>query len=188
MKYKILITIITGLIFLFFTFPVFSKESGSSAVLSINNRIDEKTTKDLEIKRKTIIIKNVLERYNSPLVDSASDFVKTCFKYDLDCYLLPSIAGLESTFGKFILPSSYNPFGWGGGYIIFSSWSEAIDTVGRGLRENYLDKWHLDTVEAIGRVYSESPTWAVRVNWFINQFKKEEEKLMLLSLEFPVEL
>ncbi len=188
-KKIIFVIFLTGLLFLFFQKKVFAEiiTSGSSARLLTDLRI--KNNKDLFFyKIKEVAIKNILERYNSPLKNEEANFILTCKKYDLDCYLLPSIAGLESTFGRFIWPESYNPFGWGGGYIMFKSWEEAIDTVGAGLRKNYINKWGLNTVEEIGPVYSESPTWAKRVNWFINEFKKEEEKLLLLYSKFNVKL
>ena len=109
------------------------------------------------------------------MAEASESFVKTCIKYKIDCYLLPSIAGLESTFGKFVWPNSHNAFGWARGFMMFDSWAEGIDTVGAGLRKGYLNKGAL-TVEDIGPIYSESPTWAIRVNYFINQFEREEEK------------
>ncbi|MCX7956100.1 MAG: hypothetical protein N2593_03320 [Patescibacteria group bacterium] len=190
MRKIIFLIFITGFIFFIFVKKVHAQNiaSGSSAQLSYSLKIDKNKEKNQIYKVKEIVIKNVLERYNSPLLGEEKNFVNTCQRYDLDCYLLPSIAGLESTFGKFIWPGSYNPFGWGGGYIMFKDWADAIDTVGKGLRNNYLNKWKLYSVEAIGPVYSESPTWAQRVNWFIKEFKKEEEKILLLSEKFPVEL
>jgi len=117
------------------------KQAGNSAQLSLKMDQEEKIT--LDLKRKELAIKSVLNRYNSPMVDSASSFTETCLKYNLDCYLLPSIAGLESTFGRFIWPNSYNAFGWARGFMMFNSWSEGIDTVGKGLRENYLNRGRL---------------------------------------------
>lgn len=190
MKKIIFLIFITGFLFLFFPKKVLAESiaSGSSAKLLTDLRIKKDQGDFFSYKIKEIAIKNILERYNSPLKGEEANFILTCRKYNLDCYLLPSIAGLESTFGRFIWPNSYNPFGWGGGYIIFESWKEAIDIVGAGLRKNYIDKWGLNTVEEIAPVYSESPTWAKRVNWFINEFKKEEEKLLLLYSKFNVEL
>lgn len=185
-KKYLFIFFITGL--LFFPKPLFAEKiAENSAKISLKK--EPQNQKNLIFyQKKELAIKNVLEKYNSPLKGEYKTFVDVCKKYNLDCYLLPSIAGLESTFGKFIFPSSYNPFGWGGGYIIFSSWKEAINTVGQKLRENYIDKWGLKTVEEIGPVYSESPTWSQRVNFFINEFKKEEKKYLLQTEDFPVKL
>ncbi len=188
MKKLILALIITGLFFFGVTVVEAENQAGSSAQLSFDVQIDQEEQTATNFKRKEMAIKAVLTRYNSPMLGVEKSFIETCKKYNLDCYLLPSIAGLESTFGRFIWPNSYNPFGWARGYMMFSSWEQGIDTVGRGLRENYINKWGLLTVNEIGPIYSESPTWAVRVNWFIDQFKMEEERLSLQSMEFPVKL
>ena len=187
MKKIIFLTFISLLFFLSAISANADTIAGSSAPLthqSFISDIDTQTAKEYKLK---VVIEAVLKRYGSPLADESESFVKTCMKYQIDCYLLPSIAGLESTFGKFIYPNSYNPFGWARGYMMFDTWAQAIDTVGSGLRKGYLNKGAL-TVDEIGPIYSESPTWAVRVNFFINQFKKEEQKLTLLSNQFPVQL
>ena len=185
-------TLYTIFIFsLFFFLSAFSVRAeiiaGASAPLVYNSFIkNEEIEKLRQIKIKNTI-ESVLNRYGSPMAGESESFVKACIKYQIDCYLLPSIAGLESTFGKFIWPNSHNAFGWARGFMMFDSWAEGIDTVGAGLRKGYLNKGAL-TVEDIGPIYSESPTWAVRVNYFINQFEKEEEKMSLLSDQLPVKL
>ncbi len=133
------------------------------------------------------VIKNVLTRYGSPMSVSVDAFIDACTTYSLDCYWLPSIAGLESTFGKAVLPGTYNPYGWGRGFIYFKSWDQATFTVAKGLRENYLNRGALG-IEGIAPMYSESPTWAVRVNFFISQFRAEEDKTKLLFKQNGVEL
>jgi len=188
MKKLIIIIVITLLLFLSAALPIKAEIiAGASAPLTQTSFINEDDMEQLRQKNIESVIETVLKRYNSPMADESESFVKTCIKYQIDCYLLPSIAGLESTFGKFIWPNSYNAFGWDRGYMMFSSWTEGIDTVGQGLRNGYLDNGAL-TVEDIGPIYSESPTWAVRVNYFIDQFKKEEAKMTLLSDQFPVQL
>jgi len=187
---KKLIAIIT-IISLFFFLSVFSVSAeamaGASAPLLHNSFINTDDIEQLRQAKIKITIENVLRRYNSPMADASESFVKACIKYQIDCYLLPSIAGLESTFGKFIWPNSYNAFGWDRGYMMFDSWDEGIDTVAKGLRKGYINKGAL-TVDQIGPIYSESPTWAVRVNSIRAQFEKEEDKLSLLSNQFPVQL
>lgn len=187
MKNLIISLIITGLFFFKGGTVMAEKQSGNSAELSLSIKIDKKEQDSLNLKRKVLAIKSVLNRYNSPMVGSEQSFIEACEKYDLDCYLLPSIAGLESTFGRFIWPNSYNPFGWGRGYLMFKSWSESIDAVAKGLRDNYVNKG-AENVYTIGRIYSESPTWATRVSWLMIEFEKEEEKLSLFSSNFPVKL
>lgn len=161
--------------------------AGASALLVHNSFITQQEVEANRQRQTKIVIENVLKRYNSPMAGDADAFVKSCVKYQIDCYLLPSIAGLESTFGRFIWPDSYNAFGWARGYMMFENWADGIDTVAKGLRKGYLNKGAL-SVEEIGPIYSESPTWAVRVNYFIRQFEKEEEKMLLLSNQIPVQL
>ncbi|MDO8497665.1 MAG: hypothetical protein Q7S61_03920 [bacterium] len=190
-KKFVLITI--GIIVLFLTVaPKVHAEglAGSSAQMNPDRVqlfcVAQPTTEvDYQIKKR--VIKKVLEKYNSPLADSTDAFISTCEKYKLDCYLLPSIAGLESTYGKFIWPGSHNPFGWGGGYIMFDDWSKSIDAVGKGLRYNYINKGAL-TTEEIGRIYSESPTWATRVEIIRSQFEKEEQNNGLFFADLNVKL
>jgi len=136
---------------------------------------------------KKLVIKRVLSDYSSPMKDNADDFVKSCIDYNLDCYLLPSITGLESYFGRYTYPGSHNPFGWGGGYIMFNDWQSAINTVGKGLRENYINKG-ADTIEQIAPIYAQSPTWSARVSYFKKIFENEEEKISLLLSKNEVEL
>ena len=185
---KLFILTLISLFFSLSAIPVKAEIiAGASAPLIHQSFIDDKAIEELREKKLKIVIESVLKRYDSPLAGESESFVKTCIKYKIDCYLLPSIAGLESTFGKFIWPNSYNPFGWARGYMMFETWSEGIETVAKGLNNGYVKKG-AQTVEEIGPIYSESPTWAIRVNYFVNQFEKEEEKLSLLSNQFPVQL
>lgn len=178
-------SIFVAFIFLSFTRNIYAEKiAGTSAVITYNINPNSQE-KELFIKK--LAIKRVLDKYNAPLSDETDAFISTCQTYELDCYLLPSISGLESTFGQFIYPNSYNPFGWGGGLIMFASWKDGITTVAKGLRENYVNKG-ADSVEQIGRIYSESPTWAPRVRYFMNEFQREQEKLQLYLNENAVEL
>ncbi|MBI3620035.1 glucosaminidase domain-containing protein [Candidatus Roizmanbacteria bacterium] len=150
-------------------------EAGTSAAISYSNTAKYCAVK-VDYTKKKMAVKKVLQKYESPLLPYTDAFIATCSKYGIDCYLLPAIAGLESTFGKFILPDSNNAWGWVGGLKIFPSWEAGIDEVGRGLKYNYIDRGR-DTVDTIGPMYSESPTWAVRVNIFMREFQREEDKL-----------
>ena len=138
------------------------------------------------VKKRAVLYK-VLKEYNSPLINNIDSFLQTCTKYDLDCYLLPAISGLESYFGSQILANSNNPFGWGGGYIMFDSWESSINTVGKGLKENYINKG-ATTVEKIAPIYAASKTWASRVKYFINVFESEEEKFDSILSQNQVKL
>ena len=156
------------------------QQAGSSAILvaspknEIANRISHRDiAQDYMLKRR--VITKDLQENTSPLVDSVDSFISTCANYQIDCYLLPSITRLESSFGQFTHPNSHNPFGWGGGYIMFNTWGDSIDAVGKGLRTNYIDKGAADVYD-IGKIYAASPTWAVRVERFMNDFKRVESE------------
>jgi hypothetical protein len=116
------------------------------------------------------ILRDYLEKRNSPLAGSASTFIEQADRYNLDWRLVAAISGLESGFGKQIPVNSYNGWGWGiyGNNVKrFNSWDEAIETISQGLRENYVNKMGTDNVYSIGRIYAASPTWAVRVESFM---------------------
>jgi len=166
--------------------------AGQSAILSDTNNqtpyqkdLSNLSVYDYNLKRNAIL--KVLNTYNSPLAKSVDSFIETCTRLELDCYLLPAITGLESTFGIYIHPGSYNPFGWGGGYINFESWDEAIEAVGSGLKNNYIARGAV-SVEQIGRIYAASPTWAYRIQNFMGEFEKAENtgKLEYSGLEIKL--
>lgn len=144
------------------------KNNSSSAALTPQvksiNKIDDSRVEALQ---------NVLNKYNSPLAPYARDYVTMADKHGVDWKLLPAISGLESSFGKHFMPNSYNVYGWGGGHIYFDSWEDGIDTINKTLRANYMDKWGATDVWSIGPIYAESPTWAVRVNSFMEKINDE---------------
>lgn len=125
------------------------------------------------IDSRVTALTNVFNKYDSPLAPYASDYVKAADKYGVDWRLLPAISGLESSFGKHLMPESYNAYGWGGGHIYFKDWAEGIDHINKTLRANYMDKWNAKNVWEIGPIYAESPTWAVRVDKFMNEINTE---------------
>lgn len=129
-----------------------------------------------EIRKKTI--QTVLERRNSPMKDDAEAFMQVCEQYELNCYLLPAIAGVESSFGNALISGSHNPFGWGGGKIYFDSWSDGINTVGKSLRQKYIDRGAI-TLEGVGKIYAASPTWSAKVRKMMNEFERTEEEIRL---------
>lgn len=185
---KNLLSIIVSLFFLLSYNPVLAqKNAGNSAEINYTSTLLVKKEDKVNYSLKKKTIHDLLEKYDSPMIDHVDDFIKVCQKYDLDCYLLPAISCLESTCGKFVLPDSYNPFGWGGGKIICNNWADCIERVAKGLREQYIDKG-AQTLENIGRIYSESKTWASRVQYFVNQMQNLEEKNQLYFSNNQVEL
>lgn len=176
------------LIFYSFLFSLFVAKSyaqelpaGSSAVLS------KPVTPEITDGRIRIL-REFLEKYDSPLTPFAGTFVEIADKYSLDWKMVAAISGVESTFGHQIPYESFNGWGWGiygDNMIRFSSWKEGIETVSHGLRTNYIDKWGAKDVYEIGRFYAASPTWAQRVEYFMNKIE-EYGNLNLASL--PISL
>ena len=185
---KIKLIVVFLLILLAFPYRAHAqKEAGASAAIEpiVTATISSKSQSDINIKRK--VMYEMLTGYNSPLAGEVDTFIDVCTKYDIDCYLLPSITGVESTFGKFLLPGSYNPFGWGGGTIMFQSWEDGIHAVGRGLSENYYAKG-ANTIDTIAPIYAGSSTWAQKVTYFHNRFTALEDEKRLYFSKLEVEL
>lgn len=161
--------------------------AGKSATLTPVATTEARIDTFVERNIQRAVIREVLSKRNSPLADEADAFIDACTTYGIDCYLLPSIAGLESSFGKHLLPDSHNPFGWGGGRIMFDSWSDAFHAVAKGLRNNYIERG-AETIEEIGPIYAASPTWAVRVRYFHNEFERVEAEKKLYYAKLAMEL
>lgn len=164
---------------------IHQKQAGAQNVAKISLQ-DEIIAKKLD--REAQILADYLKYRNSPLQYHAQDFIDAAKEYDLDWKMLPAIAGVESTFGKFI-PGGYNAWGWGvygTNAIYFRSWKEAIFTVSQGLREGYLNKG-LNNPYSINRVYAASPHWGRKVSYFIAdlaRFEKQYVKEQTLSSDF----
>ncbi len=124
------------------------------------------------------LIENFFKHYQSPLESHSELFVAIADKYGLDYKLLPAISMQESKGGQKVIASSYNPFGYGiyGDLVLkFSSWEEAIEKVGKGLRINYLDKG-LKTPTQIMAKYTPPSlatggTWAKGVSYFMEELR-----------------
>jgi hypothetical protein len=155
--------------------------AGSSAALF---KSDNQQVSDSRVR----ILREYLEKQNSPLASCAGTFVENADKYNLDWKLVVAISGVESTFGQEVPNDSYNGWGWGiyGDNIIrFSSWNEGIQTISEGLRTKYMDKWGAKDVYEIGRLYAASPTWAQRVESIMNSIDNFN-KLSLANLSISL--
>lgn len=162
---------------------VYAQEIAAGSSAALLKRVVQKTP-DSRVR----ILREFLEKYNSPLVPFAGTFVETADKYSLDWKLVAAISGVESTFGHQIPYESFNGWGWGiygDNMIRFSSWNQGIETVSEGLRTNYINKWGARNVYEIGRFYASSPTWAQRVEYFMNKIE-EFEKLNLANLSITL--
>jgi len=171
--------VVLGLVFLALTLPAVSfklKNHSESAALA-GGVISVANTVSAEIKiekdNRVETLKTYLESKNSPLAEFSDVFVEVADKYELDYRLLPAITGIESGFGRVQLDNSYNPFGWGGGYIYFESFEEAIRTVGFELYERCV-KLGVDTPAEIGPSYCPPNylRWIASVEGFIEEISK----------------
>ncbi len=123
------------------------------------------------------ILESYLHRQNSPLSPYSADFIREADKNKLDWELLPSIAGVESTFGQFLPANSYNGWGFGiyGNHVMrFSSWKEAIATIAKSLKHDYIEKYGAKNVEEIGSVYAADPSWPYKVRHFMAELDSFE--------------
>lgn len=140
----------------------------------------EETAPKIEAKqmdKRAEVLQGYLAKYNSPMKYQAQDFIDAADAYGLDWKLLPAIAGVESTFGKFI-PGGYNAWGWGvyGNQVIyFNSWREGMFTVSAGLRKNYLNRG-LNDPASINRMYSTSSRWSTNVTFFLMDMERFQEQ------------
>ena len=166
MKNKILFVFVIILSIFILTPKVFAENfSKSSAVLADARNV---SLSDNRVK----ILREFLESYNSPIAQNAEEFVRYADFYNLDWRFVAAISGVESTFGQQIPQGSYNGWGWGvyGNHVTyFSSWVLGIQTISKGLRENYMDKWGATNVYEIGRMYAASSAWASHVEYFMNR-------------------
>jgi len=141
--------------------------NNSSAPLVLGEFTSEIKTADSRVAN----LKNFFRKYNSVLYDEAETIVEVSDKYQFDYRLIPAIAMQESNLCKYIPDDSHNCWGWGiyGSKVTkFDSYSQAIETVAKGLRENYIDKG-LVRASDIMQKYTPSSTgsWAHGVNTFL---------------------
>lgn len=142
------------------------------------------TIESRPVDKRAQVLKDYLVKYNSPLENNAQDFIDAADQYGLDWRLVVSIAGVESTFGKNI-PGGFNGWGWGvygDNAIYFKSWREAIYTISRGLRENYVDRGYTEPY-SMNKIYAASPNWGRNVTFFMNDLEKYTQ-----NYPFDVEL
>lgn len=144
-------------------------------VIGIANPLEVNITKH---DAREVIVENFFKQYQSPLADQAEQFIRVADKYALDYRLLPAIAMQESNGGKRIPKNSYNPFGYGiyaQKIMKFTSFEEAIERVGRGLKLDYVEQGLLTPEEIMAKYTPPSLTkggaWAIGVSAFMEQLR-----------------
>lgn len=112
------------------------KLNTANDLLSINQEIDQKA-KILEMR--AFAIDAYFKKYDMPLFGTGMKMVQEAEKNNLDWRLLPGIATIESTGGKFACKKvPNNPFGWGSckpGFG-FESMDESIENIALHLGGN----------------------------------------------------
>ncbi|MFC1625424.1 hypothetical protein ACFL1Q_00060 [Patescibacteria group bacterium] len=127
------------------------------------------------------ILKNYLQKHNSPLADYAKELVDYADTYELDWRMVAAISGVESTFGKRIPQGSYNAYGWANGNYQFESWDDSIEIVSKTLKEKYIEKGAVSISQIARRYAPPSSTWSYKVKYFMN-------KIDPLAVSFTLEV
>lgn len=130
------------------------------------------------------IIKNFLDRYDSPLTPHdhfAEVFVGIADKYGIDFRLLPAIAMQESNLCKNIPEGSFNCLGFGiheRGTLTFDSFESNFDRAAKELKANYIDPGRI-TPEDIMQKYTPSSdgSWANSVNQWMAEMRYDDRQL-----------
>ncbi|MBI2019761.1 glucosaminidase domain-containing protein [Candidatus Daviesbacteria bacterium] len=124
------------------------------------------------------IVENFFKSYNAPLSAHSKVFISVADKYNLDWRLLPAISMQESNGGKRVIKNSYNPFGYGiyGDLVVkFPAWEDAIERVGRALREDYLNKGLKNPTQIMAKYtppsLSKGGAWAKGVSAFMKELR-----------------
>ncbi|HUD44451.1 MAG TPA: hypothetical protein VMR41_02835 [Patescibacteria group bacterium] len=152
---------------------VASQKAFASATTSASSaNLADQTELSQPVDNRAKVLKQYLSDKNSPLINEADVLIANADKNHIDWRLLVAISGVESTFGQEIPSGSFNAWGYGiygNNTRYFTSWDDAISTISSDIRTKYMDQWHATNVDEIGQLYAASPTWAVRVENFMNE-------------------
>jgi len=172
MKKILIYILITAILVLLSTISVRAESiSGASATI----KKDVENGYDFRVEN----LRKFLDKYNSPLAIYAQEFIAYADINGLDYRLVPSITGVESTFGKHIPYDSFNAYGWANGEYSFVSWEDSIAHVSEVLKTSYIDKG-APTIAKIAKRYAPpSSTWGGNVSFFVN-------KIDTLPLNFDI--
>lgn len=123
---------------------------------------------------RAAVLSQYFAKHKAPLAPYGENLVQAADKYGLDWRLLPAIAMQESNGGKKVPEESHNPFGWAihSQYSkSFASWEEAIETVARGIKNDYVSRGLVTPCEIMTRYNPISTardgSWCKGVEYFI---------------------
>jgi len=124
---------------------------------------------------RPMLIKNYLEKYNSPMAPYSDLIFQISEDYGFEYYWIVAIAQQESNLCKKAPEDSYNCWGYGihkKGTLKFDNYEIAIKSYAEYLKREYFDKG-LNTPELIMKKYcpSSNGSWANGVNQFIEELK-----------------
>jgi hypothetical protein len=126
-------------------------------------------------------IDQYFKSYNMPLAGYGQKMVEVADKNDIDWRLIPALAVIESTGGKFACKSvTFSAFGWGSCKIGFKSYDQAIEVLGTNLGGNnpntekhYANK---DTKGILAKYNSVIPNYTAKVMKVMDAIEKTEVK------------
>jgi hypothetical protein len=134
----------------------------------------------IEQDNRAAILKSYLEERNSPLADHADTIIKEADENNIDWRWIVAISGVESGFGQAIPSYSYNAWGYniyGNNTRSFESWDDGITTVSTALREIYMNQRGETDIYAIGSSYAADPTWAYKVQNYVDDITQYANRL-----------
>jgi hypothetical protein len=152
-----------------------SPKSGARVYASLPSQFPSISAEAETADARVGLIKKYLSDNYSPLEPYAANIVESADRYGVDYRLTTAIAKKESGLCNIIPEESYNCWGWGihsQGTLKFSSFPEAIETVTRGLKEDYFDLGYT-TIEEIMAKYTplSNGTWAEGVLYYMEQIQ-----------------
>ncbi len=169
---------LTLLIFLSFDRIVYPVAHDFKLYAALPKQISQTSDNIKSEDARSKIVENFFNGYKSLLADYGKLFIEVADKYKLDFRLLPAISMQESNGGKKVIEGSHNPFGYGiyeNSVIKFASWEEAIESVAKGLRQNYLDKGLNSPAQIMAKYTPPSSasggSWAKGVSSFMTELR-----------------
>jgi len=137
------------------------------------NQVDGQVLGVAITDQRPYLIANFLK--NTQLEPYSQQIVETSDKYGIDYRLIPAIAMKETGGGNKAREDSYNAWGFENGNTNFNCWEEAIDKVGKTLKEKYIAKG-LTTPEEIMTIYAPPQIftggkWAKDINFFFSKLE-----------------
>jgi len=122
------------------------------------------------------IIRQYLEKYNSPLLPHANLLVEIADEYDFDYRWMVAIAQQESNLCKKIPANSFNCWGWGiyGDKVTrFDNYEHAITSIAPQFKDKFLKGMHDEDPYQVMQTYAppSEGSWAFGVMQFFNELE-----------------